>query len=364
MRIEASTVQFEASSVAVSLHSVRSRLQAWVGDRPPPPAASEGGAPAPSLVASISAAARAAAAAAPRTASAAGAGPASAADAIEQAAQDVENDPRMQLIRSLIALLTGREVRTLTADARADAAPAAAPAGGTPAPAAAPAAGAGFGLEFDFHEVRQEFEQSSFQAEGTVRTADGQQIAFRVSLQMQRSHYQETQRSLRLGDALLQDPLVLDFAGSAAQLTNQRFRFDLDGDGQDEDVPLLSPNIGYLALDLNGNGRIDSGRELFGPATGNGYAELAQHDRDGNRWIDAGDPVFERLQVWTPAADGPGTLRPLAASGIGALQLDHAATPFALRDADNRPLGAVRASSVYLREGGGAGTLQQIDLAV
>jgi hypothetical protein len=39
-------------------------------------------------------------------------------------------------------------------------------------------------------------------------------------------------------------------------------------------------------------------------------------------------------------------------------------TPFSLTDSENSLLAQIRASGIYLREDGGAGTLQQIDLAV
>ena len=170
--------------------------------------------------------------------------------------------------------------------------------------------------------------------------------------------------SLRLGDAVAVDPLVINFDGTAAQLQDLRFAFDLDGDGQTEQVPLLVGNRGYLALDTNQNERIDSGLELFGPDTGNGFTELARHDSDGNGWIDEADPVFHQLRVWTPNADGSGSLQTLEELGVGAVQLTAQATPFALRTADNHSLGAVRSTSIYLRENGSAGTVQQIDLSV
>jgi hypothetical protein len=181
---------------------------------------------------------------------------------------------------------------------------------------------------------------------------------------MTRHFRTETSVSVRAGDARRTDPLVINFNGTTAQLSSQRFRFDLDADGRAEDVPLLAGGSGYLALDLNGNGRVDSGAELFGPASGSGFAELAAHDDDGNGWIDENDAVFERLQVWTPAVSGAGTLAGLAARGVGALYLAHAATPFELRGGDNADLGAVRDSSIYLTEVGAAGTLQEIDLTV
>jgi hypothetical protein len=161
------------------------------------------------------------------------------------------------------------------------------------------------------------------------------------------------------------DPLVVNFAGTAAQLagqSNQRFSFDLNGDGKAENLPMFASGSGYLALDLNNNGRIDSGKELFGPQSGNGFAELALLDSDGNGWIDENDKDFNRLGVWTPAAEGSGTLQSLTDLGIGALSLAHVATPFALRGNDNNDLGVVKASGLYLTESGQAGSIQEVDL--
>ena len=50
--------------------------------------------------------------------------------------------------------------------------------------------------------------------------------------------------------------------------------------------------------------------------------------------------------------------------GAGALYLESVTTPFSLTDSENRLLAQIRASGVYLREDGGVGTLQQVDLAV
>jgi len=55
--------------------------------------------------------------------------------------------------------------------------------------------------------------------------------------------------------------------------------------------------IRVLPIDLNGNGRIDSGAELFGNHTGgksfaNGFDALAQYDDNRDGKIDAADAVF------------------------------------------------------------------------
>jgi hypothetical protein len=184
---------------------------------------------------------------------------------------------------------------------------------------------------------------------------------------MTRYYREESSVSLRAGDAVRKDPLVVNFGGTAAQLASQpgqRFRFDLDSDGQQELLPLFASGSGYLALDRNHNGLIDAAEELFGPATDNGFGELALLDLDRNGWIDEGDEAFEKLQVWSPATEGKGDLRSLADLGIGALGVHHLATPHALRGANNEDLGQLRASGLYLSNEGKPGTLQEIDLTV
>lgn len=365
MKIDTSSIQMAASHAYASLHTEQQSLKVWIGDtRPDFEGRQRALSASAATTASISAAARQAAQAA-QAAAPADATPADGsgeAQAIRDASDAANNDPKLQLIRSLLERMTGQTIRTISArdfEVRIRITY-------TPAAPAAPAAPqkAGFGVEFDAHVVHDEVEATSFQVQGVVQTSDGQTVRFSVSLAMSRSFHEESSVSLRLGDAVKKDPLVINFNGTAAELQNQRVAFDLSGDGTAQNIPLLASHSGYLALDLNGNQAIDSGKELFGPASGNGFVELARHDADGNGWIDANDPVFSQLKVWTPAANGQGQLTSLAAQHVAAIYLGASSTPFALKDAANQELGAVRATGVYLGENGTAGTVQQIDLTV
>jgi hypothetical protein len=295
------------------------------------------------------------------------------ATAKEQASDD-GIEPRLRMLVSLIERLTGQPVRVFSAESLRDPRAATSTAVSqtsrvtTPAdPAATPRAG--WGLSYDRHDIRVETEQTEFNAQGVVRTADGREIRFDLALRMQRQYVEESRVSLRAGDALRPvDPLILNFDGTAAQLQSVRFSFDLDGDGQTEELPLPGSNFGYLALDLDGNGQIDDGRELFGTRSGDGFADLALYDDDGNGWIDENDAVFDRLRVWTPGLDASGGFSPkldtLAARQVGALYLGKTETPFEVRGANQETLGQLRSSGIYLREDGGAGTMQHLDLMV
>jgi hypothetical protein len=221
---------------------------------------------------------------------------------------------------------------------------------------------AGFGIEYDYYERHYEAEKTTFSAEGIVQTADGQQIAFSVDMSMSRHFLMEQSISLREGDAKLKDPLVLNFGGNAAELTNTRFSFDIDSDGQQDQIAFVGPNSGFLALDRNQDGKINDGKELFGATTGQGFAELAAYDEDGNQWIDENDSIYSSLRIWSKDAQGQDQLVGLGERGVGAIYLGHVTTPFAIKDGQNDLVGQIRESGVFLHENGQVGTVQQIDL--
>lgn len=269
------------------------------------------------------------------------------------------------LARLMIEALTGRKIRLLSSpDPQSSREPPQLPAVGQAAPSSTQTpAVQGWGVDIRTTEVQQEAERTVVAAEGIVRTADGREIAVSVELSMARERREETQTRLQLGDAArVQDPLVVNFGDGGVQLEPLRFAFDLNADGRDETVPLLGAGSGFLALDRNANGTIDDGRELFGPHSGDGYAELADLDGDGNGWIDEGDAAYGELRIWVRDASGAHSLLGLADRGVGALSLAHAESPFALKDAAHDLQGQVRATGIYLREDGSAGTTQQVDL--
>jgi len=208
-----------------------------------------------------------------------------------------------------------------------------------------------------------EEEQLSWNANGVVTTADGKTVSFALDLALSRSISWDATQVRTIGPRL-KDPLVINFAGTAAQLSNQRRNFDLDNDGQTENMAMLASGSGFLALDMDENGKIDNGSELFGAQSGDGFADLAQFDDDGNGWIDEGDAAFARLKLWTQNEAGEDQLLSLSEVGIGALFLGSERTEFSLKDEQHKLQGQLRSTGVFLRENGTAGTMQQIDLAV
>ncbi len=274
-------------------------------------------------------------------------------------------DPKLQALRLILEALTGKKIRLAgfapVSSAQASSYPG--PARGA-SQAAPPPARQGWGLAYDLLETVREQEGMIFSATGQVATADGQAIDFQLHLAMQREFVATSSVRIRAGDALLIDPLVLNFNGRAAELSDMRFTFDLDGDGDTEQISALVPGSGFLAFDRNQDDRINNGLELFGPASGQGFGELSRLDSDGNGWLDENDPLYAELGVWMRDAAGNDSLTGLAEKNVGGIFLSPVETAFALKDSGNGVLGKLRESSIFLGENGGAGTVQEIDLAV
>ena len=222
----------------------------------------------------------------------------------------------------------------------------------------------GWGVEYDMEETRVEKEYMSFSAEGVVKTADGKQINFELSLEMRRTFMERNELHLRAGDPAEKDPLIINYDGNAAELTNKKYAFDIDSDGKEDNIPFVKPGSGFLILDKNGDGRINNGSELFGAKTGNGFAELSMHDNDKNGWIDENDPVFEDLGIWTKSRSGEDNIYSLKQKDIGAIYLQNAISKFSINDEANNKLGRTVSSSIYLHENGRPGTVQQVNLYV
>lgn len=208
-----------------------------------------------------------------------------------------------------------------------------------------------------------ETENTAFQSVGTVKTADGRSIDFNVTLEMSRS-FCATYESFTQEKYYVCDPLVINADAGFTGLEDQTFLFDLDADGEKEEISQLAQGSGFLALDKNGNGTIDDGNELFGTKSGDGFKDLAEYDEDGNGWIDENDSVFNKLKLWTKDEKGNMTLVDLKTADVGAIYLGKVGTQFSLNDKSNSSMGFVRSTGVFLKESGGAGTVQHVDLTL
>ena len=221
-----------------------------------------------------------------------------------------------------------------------------------------------FSLNFSSTKVHYEYEYYNYNSKGTVNTADGRQIDFSLDLSVQRTTV--VRESLFAGSnaGYMIDPLVLHFDGGLEKLFEQPFLFDLNGDGTPESIPGMHPGSGFLALDLDEDRVITSGRELFGPLSGSGFDDLAIHDHDDNNWIDENDPIFEKLLVWMNPSGQAQKLLSLREAGVGAISLANAGTLFNLKSPNNLLLGQVTASGLFITEKAEIKSLQDIHLRI
>lgn len=349
MKIAASHVQMDSAHAARKQREVHESLRTWGGLRPAAATPQERGNNPGSV--QISPAAR-------ELAAADGGGQAREID--EEIRDKVAKDPKTQLIRSVVEFFLGHEVEIF------DSTELQSEIQSTRSQQAAVEASlerSRSGFEYTRRETYREVESTQFSAAGKVLTADGQEISFKIELSMQREFYQESSQTLRVGqEPRRKDPLVLNFNGNAAQLTDQRFAFDLNADGRNENINFVAAGSGFLVFDRNNDGKVNNGKELFGPETDNGFAELARLDEDGNGWIDEGDSAFGHLRLWSLDASGEKTLQTLDSVGVGAIHLGQVSSPFEIKDRNNQLLGAVRSTGIFLQENGNTGTIQQIDL--
>jgi len=106
------------------------------------------------------------------------------------------------------------------------------------------------------------------------------------------------------------DPLALDLDGDGLETTSvqnwETVRFDHNADGIKTATGWIKPDDGLLVMDLDGNGAIDSGKELFGDNTvmsnndmaQDGFMALSDLDANSDGVINNQDAQFANLQVW------------------------------------------------------------------
>jgi hypothetical protein len=179
-------------------------------------------------------------------------------------------------------------------------------------------------------ESYREVELTRFRAAGSVTTADGREIDIAAALDLARA-----------------------FARSGTSLTVT------EPDSGDRTLTTgLAVGGGILGLDLNEDGVVDPATEVVG-ASGDGFAELARYDDDGNGFIDGGDSVFRRLAVLATGDQGIESAS-LADRGVGAVYLGSVSAPFTVRGPAGEVTAELTRTGIYLNEDGTTGVALQL----
>jgi hypothetical protein len=154
--------------------------------------------------------------------------------------------------------------------------------------------------------------------------------AFQFSLQLEfQFEYSETVK-VQQAEVQESDPIVLDLDGDGFELTSHvnGAKFDIQGTGAQSTTAFVTGGDAFLAIDRNGNGTIDSGRELFGDQLGaaNGYEELRKLDSNGDGRINSLDKDFDDLLLFRDNGNGiteDGELVGLAEAGVAEISLGY-----------------------------------------
>ncbi len=147
-----------------------------------------------------------------------------------------------------------------------------------------------------------------------------------------------------------QSPLVLDLNGNAQLDLVDAFddtnpvMFDIMGKGQKLRSGWVTAEDAMLFIDVNKNGKVDDGRELFSEFSWdrddpepkarrrfyNGYQALAQYDDNQDGIIDAKDVAYQEIKVWRDRdQDGmssEGEVQSLLAAGVREMSLAYEKT--------------------------------------
>ncbi|RMG28337.1 MAG: hypothetical protein D6721_08615, partial [Gammaproteobacteria bacterium] len=169
------------------------------------------------------------------------------------------------------------------------------------------------------------------------------------------------------------DPLAIDLDRDGIETVGtdgySTVLFDHDGDGRRSGTGWVARDDGLLVLDRNGNGRIDSGAELFGIDTvksngqraTDGFDALRDLDANHDGVLDARDPRFAEVRIWQDRdQDGvtdPGELSTLTERGILAIDLHERIHVHRYANGNQQT-----AESTYRREDGTTGTLGTLEL--
>ena len=266
-------------------------------------------------------------------------------------------DPRMQLLVTILEDVFGQRVRLINPVDFSTVNPSQ-----TTEPITSPTQG--IGSIYTQQTTVSQTTVTNFSAQGEVETSDHKEIKFNLSFNTQSTQQETSNITVKSGTAL-EDPLVINFSANSVQLSAQSFSFDLNHNGNNVSMPFIQGG-GYLALNPDSSGKISNKTQLFGPATGNGFAQLqalASQSGSNTDWIDQSNPAYSQLGVLLVGNDGKPQFVSLQQAGIGALNVGSASTQTSIGNSSGAT-GLLESSGVYLNNDGTVGSMQDVEVNV
>ncbi len=159
----------------------------------------------------------------------------------------------------------------------------------------------------------------------------------------------------------LAPPIAVDLDGDGVEFVSNAagVSFDYDGDGIAETTAWVAADDGLLAIDKNGDGKVNNGAELvFGGA---GLSDLqglaAAYDSNGDGKLDAADTDFAKFGIWHDANSNgvtdAGEFRSLISEGIISIALTSDGRAYTAADGQVQ----VKGEALYTRADGSTGKL-------
>ncbi|MGE5501290.1 MAG: hypothetical protein ACM3W4_05125, partial [Ignavibacteriales bacterium] len=124
-------------------------------------------------------------------------------------------------------------------------------------------------------------------------------------------------------------PVALDLDGDGLAFVDQSagVHFDYFGNGESQSTAWVGPHDGLLAIDLNGDGKVNDGTEIVFAVGGSTDLEGVRlaYDTNHDGVLNAADADFAKFGVWQDANSNgvcdPGEFKSLAEAGIASINL-------------------------------------------
>lgn len=214
-------------------------------------------------------------------------------------------------------------------------------------------------LETQFQSIEASVSESVASLEVSAREMEN------LDVRIEEATLEFSQSNLSVSSSqqpVLTDPLILDLDGDGLETTGveRGVSFDIDGDGKQDITSFATGGDALLAIDKNGNGKIDNGTELFGDQTGfaNGFEALAQYDDNLDGVINEEDAVFDQLELVSVNSQGEFVQHSLASTDVSSISLNYQNTNQALNTYDK-----IAQLGEFTRRDGSSGTAGDVLLA-